>query len=228
MTLLLFLLPLTSQADPPGSFSKAKKIATEIHQQAPGTFYCGCPIRWQEKKGIPDLTACGYQPRKNPQRAARIEWEHVMPAWQFGHQMQCWQQGGRKNCVKDPRYRTIEADLHNLQPAIGEVNGDRANFMFSQWHGGEAQYGRCSMKIDFRNKLAEPPERARGPIARTYFYMRDTYQIRLSGQQTQLFNAWNRLYPVNKWECLRDDKIAAVQGNHNPYVQTACQQKGYY
>ena len=79
--------------------------------------------------------------------------------------------------------------MHNLQPAVGEVNGDRGNFMYSQWNGGEGQYGQCGMKVDFKEKVAEPPARARGSIARTYFYMRDRYNLNLSRQQTQLFNA---------------------------------------
>ena len=45
------------------------------------------------------------------------------------------------------------------------------------------------MKVDFKDKVAEPPVRARGSIARTYFYMRDRYQLTLSRQQTQLFTA---------------------------------------
>lgn len=91
--------------------------------------------------------------RKNENRASRVEWEHVVPAWQFGHQRQCWQDGGRKNCAKDPVYRKMESDMHNLQPSVGEVNGDRGNFMYSQWNGGEGQYGQCAMKVDFKEKL---------------------------------------------------------------------------
>lgn len=205
------------------NFQQAKTFAAAINADAPGSFYCGCKIQWHGKKGIPDLNSCGYQPRKNANRAARIEWEHVMPAWEFGHQRQCWQEGGRKNCSKDPDYRRIESDLHNLEPAVGEVNGDRGNFAYSQWNGSEKQYGQCEMKIDFKLKQAEPPARARGAIARTYFYMRDQYNLRISRQQTQLFTAWDKLYPVTQWECERDQRIAKVQGNHNPYVQQACQ-----
>jgi deoxyribonuclease-1 len=217
----------TVQAHGINNFSQAKAAAAAINRDAPGSFYCGCQIHWQGKKGVPDLASCGYQVRKNAQRATRIEWEHVVPAWQFGHQLQCWQNGGRKNCNKDQLYRQIEIDLHNLQPAIGEVNGDRNNFMYSQWRGGEGQYGQCPMKVDFKNKQAEPPARARGAIARTYFYMRDRYHLQLSRQQTQLFEVWNRQYPVSQWECTRDARIAKVQGQHNPYIQRACQrQKG--
>lgn len=205
------------------NFQQAKVVAAKINADAPADFYCGCKISWHGKKGVPDLSSCGYSVRKNANRAERIEWEHVMPAWEFGHQRQCWRNGGRKNCSKDADYRRIESDLHNLQPAIGEVNGDRNNFQYSQWNGGEQQYGQCSMKIDFKQKRAEPPERARGAIARTYFYMRDQYHLRLSRQQTQLFTAWNKQYPVTPWECERDQRIAAVQGNHNSWVQQACQ-----
>lgn len=204
------------------SFSRAKAAGVKVNADVPGDFYCGCKITWQGKKGHIDLRSCGYQVRKNPGRASRVEWEHVVPAWQFGNQRQCWQDGGRKNCARDPLYRQMESDMHNLQPAVGEVNGDRGNFMYSQWHGGERQYGRCEMKVDFKARMAEPPPRARGAIARTYFYMRDRYQLRLSRQQTQLFTAWDRQYPVTPWECKRDGRIAALQGNHNPYVQKAC------
>ncbi|KFC78162.1 deoxyribonuclease I [Buttiauxella agrestis] len=205
------------------NFSQAKAAGVKVNADAPGDFYCGCKISWEGKKGVPDLESCGYKVRKNENRATRIEWEHVVPAWQFGHQRQCWQDGGRKNCAKDPEYRKMESDMHNLQPAVGEVNADRNNFMYSQWNGGEGQYGQCAMKVDFKDKIAEPPARARGAIARTYFYMRDQYQLNLSRQQTQLFEAWNKRYPVTAWECERDERIAKVQGNHNPYVLRACQ-----
>lgn len=223
LTILLLGNTSTASASALTSFAQAKAASIRIHADAPGSFYCNCKIDWQGKKGIPDLASCGYKVRKNENRAGRIEWEHVVPAWTFGHQLQCWQNGGRKACNKDARFRKIEADLHNIQPAIGEINGDRNNFMFSQWKGGERQYGRCDMKIDFKGKRAEPPASARGAIARTWFYMRDTWQLRLSRQQTQLFEAWDRLYPVTRWECERDARIAHVQGNHNPYIKRACQ-----
>lgn len=204
------------------NFSQAKAAAVKINRDAP-TFYCGCKVSWNGKKGTPDLQSCGYVPRKSALRANRIEWEHVVPAWEFGHQRQCWQNGGRKNCAKDAGYRQIETDLHNLEPSIGEVNGDRNNFQYGQWNSPADQYGHCAMKVDFKAKVAEPPVRARGAIARTYFYMRDRYHLSLSRQQTQLFTAWDRLYPVTPWECERDNRIAAVQGDHNNYVQQACQ-----
>ncbi|UTV28150.1 deoxyribonuclease I [Photobacterium atrarenae] len=225
--LFALLTPAVALAAPPASFSKAKKIAVQIYQDHPVSFYCGCAITWQGRKGIPDLQSCGYQIRKQPKRASRIEWEHVVPAWQFGHQLQCWQDGGRKNCRKNAAFRTMEADLHNLTPTIGEVNGDRSNFSFMPWsHQQGAYYGQCAMKVDFKARRADPPVAARGPIARIYLYMSDTYPFRLSRQQRQLMEAWDRQHPVSDWECERDRRIAKVQRNHNPYVLQACQAQG--
>ncbi|MGL5250307.1 MAG: endonuclease [Vibrionaceae bacterium] len=224
---LAFASPLlaAAAAEHPQSFSKAKDLARKIYKDNYNqTFYCGCPIKWQDKKGIPDLKACGYQVRKNETRAGRIEWEHIVPAWQFGHQRQCWQDGGRKKCVNtDTAFRMMEADLHNLVPAIGEVNGDRSNFSFTPWNDNAGEsYGACTAKVDFKQRAFDPPPRSRGAIARTYKYMSKQYDLRLSKQQEQLFTAWNKMYPVDEWECKRDRLIAKAQGNHNPFVQEAC------
>ncbi|WKE66184.1 endonuclease [Gallaecimonas kandeliae] len=220
---LLLLLALASNASwAVDSFRQAKVLAAKLYQEHPNTFYCGCAIDWHGKKGVPDLKSCGYQVRKQQRRANRIEWEHIMPAWEFGHQLQCWQKGGRKQCTKDKTFERMEGDLHNLAPAIGEVNGDRSNFRYSALTDKPHQYGQCAMVVDFKANRAMPPERARGTIARTYFYMEKQYGIRISRQQRQLFTAWDRLYPVTSWECQRNDKIKGLQGNDNPFVTQAC------
>jgi len=220
------LLAITSPsyADFLSSFSQAKNEAIKIYKDHPITFYCGCEISWQGKKGTPNLNSCGYQVRKQEKRASRIEWEHVVPAWQFGHQLQCWQQGGRKLCSKsDPIFRSMEADLHNLTPAIGEVNGDRSNFNFSQWNGvSGASYGQCEMQVDFKQRKAMPPTRARGSIARTYLYMSKEHGFKLSSSQTKLMQAWNKQYPADSWECEREKRVFKIQGNHNSFVQEQC------
>ncbi len=208
----------------PTSFSQAKRLAAQIYKQHPYSFYCDCPIVWQEKKMIPELKKCGYVVRKNENRANRIEWEHVMPAWQFGHQLQCWQDGGRKNCQKTPQFKKMASDLHNLYPAIGEVNGDRSNYRYQPWNDKTgANYGQCPIKIDFKNKRADPPEATRGAIARTYLYMAEQYKISLSEAQMKLMQGWNKMYPPTKWQCLRNQEIGKIQGNLNPYITTPCQ-----
>ncbi len=227
---IIFIAPLlltfSAVAEHPTSFSKAKKLAATHYKGHEVTFYCGCDYGYEGKKLVPDADSCGYTPRvpvtrsgKPNARATRIEWEHVMPAWVFGHQRQCWQEGGRKACKKDPVFNKMEADLHNLVPAIGELNGDRSNYKFSMIPGEPRAYGACDFEIDFKGKLAEPTESIRGDIARIYFYMRDQYGIKLSKQQTQLLQAWSNADPVSNIERARNERIKAIQGNGNSWIK---------
>lgn len=216
LLVLIFTLNVANAAQP--SFSKSKRILAEIYAEQPVSFYCGCDYKKQGKKLVPDLDSCGYDPRKNAKRAKRIEWEHVMPAWAFGHQLQCWQDGGRKNCRKNPDFKQMEADMHNLVPAVGEVNGDRSNYRYGMLEGERRAYGACDVEIDFKARKAEPAPALRGDIARTYFYMADTYGVRLSKQQRRLFEAWAKQDPVDEWERTRNRLIERRQGNANPYV----------
>ncbi|TKB48631.1 deoxyribonuclease [Ferrimonas sediminicola] len=225
-SLLFLLMASASVAAAPSSFNAAKKQLVSVYDQLPGatTFYCGCDYRRKGKKLLPDLHSCGYRVRKQKTRADRIEWEHVVPAWAFGHQLQCWQEGGRKNCRKDQRFKVMEADMHNLVPALGEVNGDRAHYRFSDMGQTPFQYGRCEMVVDFKGRRVQPPERARGAIARTYLYMQEQYRVKLSGSQLKLMQSWDNLYPVTTQECERHRRVSQRQGWPNPHVAQQCQQ----
>ncbi|WP_221885498.1 endonuclease [Vreelandella populi] len=214
---LLLSVSFAVDASPPPSFAAAKRIAEQqIYYDKNESFYCGCTFDFESG---PDLESCGYEIRKQPARANRIEWEHVMPAYDFGRQLQCWQEGGRDNCRRnDPVFRMAEADLHNLVPAIGEVNGDRSNMRFAMVNDPVHEYGACQVAVSFQERSFQPPPHRVGDIARIYWYMRDTYGIQISRQQQQLFEAWNRMDPVDEWELERNRRIAAIQGNGNPYV----------
>ncbi|WMR30523.1 endonuclease I family protein [Metapseudomonas otitidis] len=213
--LLSLLLAGTAQAAAPRTFQEAKKAAWKLYASHPVEFYCGC--RYSGNKV--DLKSCGYVPRTNAKRASRIEWEHIVPAWVIGHQRKCWQNGGRENCARhDDAYRRAEADLHNLVPSIGEVNGDRSNYGFGWLPQAPSQYGACPMVVDFKARKAMPRQQIRGMIARTYFYMSERYGLRLSKQDRQLYTAWNKQYPVEVWERNRNQRVACVMGHGNHFV----------
>lgn len=222
ITLALCCFSIASIAAP-AHFQEAKK---ELRQQVYhdrntlGDSYCGCPWEWVGASGgRVDLDACGYEIRAQRVRAERIEWEHVVPASQFGRQRQCWQEGGRRNCTQnDPVFSMMEADMHNLTPVVGEINADRSNYNFGRLPKGDPQYGACDFQVDFSQRTAQPPASFRGAAARIYFYMADRYDLSLSRQQQQLFMAWDKEYPVTAWERERDERIAKIMGHHNPFV----------
>lgn len=198
---LCFIFTFPISAKEFSSFYSAKKHLIKNLPSNTKSLYCGCDIKRQGKKLVPDPNACGYIPRnsvtrsgKENARAKRIEWEHIVPAWEFGHQLQCWQDGGRKNCKKvSEKFRQMEADINNLAPAIGEINADRSNFRYGMVSTSSASYGACPVKIDFKQRVFEPPIYARKQIADTYFYMQKTYDLKISDKQRKLFESWQKL-----------------------------------
>ena len=224
--MIIAILAVNSIAAGSPSFSESKRIlAKKIYSDHKISFYCGCdyelkpkPNKPAKKKLTPDWKSCDYTPRKQPKRASRIEWEHVMPAHHFGQHMQCWRDGGRKACKKDPAFKRMEADMYNLVPAVGEVNGDRSNFKYGMIIGEKRAYGQCDIEINFKSKITEPEPSIRGDIARIYFYMSDRYKVKLSKQQRQLMNAWAKQDPVDAWERERSKRIGKIQGNINRFV----------
>lgn len=210
------------------NYTQAKKLARQIYAEHRATFYCGCQY---DKHGKVNLESCGYQHRENLRRAKRLEWEHIMPAHHFGQHRLCWRepicrkQNGKtykgRNCCRkvDPTFVKMEADLHNLVPEIGELNGLRSNYRFGVLpYVKPGQFGMCEFKIDEKSRRVEPKADTRGMIARIYLYMANTYQIPLSDSQKKLFEAWNNQYPASSWEKERNEKIYQLQGNRNTFV----------
>ncbi len=214
------------------SFSKSKKLLLKVYKDNPYTLYCGCSFKGKK----PDLSSCGYIPKKDRKRANRIEWEHVVPAHAFGQSFSEWRKGhpkcvskkgkkfkGRKCAQKiNEEYRRMQADMFNLYPAIGEVNGRRSNYSMGIIEGEKREFGKCDVEI--KSRKVEPREEIRGEIARTYVYMDSVYPGRgiISKKNWKLFEAWHKSDPVDEWECERARKIEKIQGNRNKVVMGNC------
>jgi deoxyribonuclease-1 len=214
------------------SFSESKKLIQKVHKNNSQTLYCGCSYKGMK----PNLSSCGYIAKKDKKRANRIEWEHVVPAHAFGKSFSEWRDGHPK-CVKkngtkfkgrkcaekvNEEYRRMQADMFNLYPAIGEVNGRRSNYSMAMIKGELREFGKCDVEIN--NKKIEPRESIRGEIARTYMYMDSVYPGRgiVSKKNRELFDAWEKSDPVDEWECERAKRIEKIQGNRNNVVIRNC------
>jgi len=213
------------------NFAQAKKLASRIHAEHPFTIYCPC--RYSGK--TVDLQSCEYSVHKDARRARRLEWEHVVPAEAFGKSFAEWRDGaphclkrgkvykGRKCAGTNTEFSRMEADLYNLWPSIGELNGLRSNYsMASIADAHPLTFGKCRAKIASRK--FEPMDEYKGIVARVYMYMDLTYPGRgvISEKNRPLFEAWDRSYPVNSWECRRANKINEIQGNVNPILAERC------
>jgi len=225
LTAVLMAISHFALAAGPSTFEDAKvelreKVYYDRNTSTDGDLYCGCKWKWVGRSGgLIDFASCGYETRAQENRAKRVEWEHVVPAYAFGSQRQCWQNGGRENCATaDPVFRRMEADMHNLEVSVGEVNADRSNFRYGVLPSTPKQYGACPTRTDFMQRVTEPRDQVKGAVARIYFYMHHRYGLSMSKAQQQLLMAWDRQYPVSAWEQERDRRIARVMGHSNPFV----------
>ena len=215
------------------TYQQAKKVLYQvIYRDHRITFYCNFPFEKNRFVRLPD----GFIVPRHPDRANRVETEHVVPVENFGKAFPEWREG-HEQCVADGRpfkgrkcvelvneeFRRMESDLHNLYPSVGVVNAMRGNKNFQMFGPSAAlPFGpTCPMRME--NRSVEPPKEARGPIARTYLYMEATYQnYHMSSQQRRLMEAWDREYPPTEWECERARRIRKVQGNGNSVVEDKC------
>lgn len=215
------------------SFSKAKKQMKQVYYDNQFSFYCDCIYEYKHENGrektIVYDKSCGYTPRKNKQRGKYIEWEHIMPAYRFASHLECWNEKicldkkgksykGRKCCEKvDKSFRLMQADMYNLVPSVGELNGDRSNYEYGIIEGEARVYGECDFEVS--GKKAEPKDDIRGDIARTYFYMEETYGITLTNEERQLFIMWDKMDNISQWEKIRAERIKEIQGNENKFIK---------
>lgn len=211
------------------SFKRAKKELRKIYSGKHPALYCGCIFSGRSV----DRSACGYKPQRNDAKARRIHWEHVVPAsffgrnfaeWKNGHKV-CTRRGGKsrfkgRKCARraSAEFRRMEADMHNLYPAEGELETARKNLQMGIISGEKRRFGKCD--VEYTIHTIEPRPEVRGDIARAYLYMADTYPkyMKLSAKQRKMFTSWSNADPVDDWERTRNERISRVQGNSNSYI----------
>jgi len=187
---IIFSSNLLAQNSTVKDFSQAKRILNREFNNG-HTIYCGCNYFG---KTI-DIDSCGYHPKnaktkkgKENKRAYSLEWEHVVPAEAFGSSFRSWRnpeeftecRKGKKvmtgrQCAQkvDKLFNFMEADLYNLHPEIGELNGLRSNYSMAEIPGEEREFGSCDVEIEDRK--FEPRESVKGDVARIYLYMDESY-----------------------------------------------------
>jgi deoxyribonuclease-1 len=213
------------------------------------TLYCGCHYisdNDSDGSGDIDADACGLggvTKKRNVRNT--IQWEHIVPAslMPVGSYL-CWQQESAvKQCKNDqgevklknraccdkvsPSGKLMLYDLFNLAPAAAQLNQYRSNDPYGEVPDDVEHEGfgdRCLAR-DLNGTqpgpdgLFEPPDCKKGDVARTCFYMRLAHGVVISPEQEEMFQSWSDSDPVSPWEKRRHDRIAAIQGNSNPYVE---------
>jgi len=122
-------------------------------------------------------------------------------------------------------------DVHNLRPADRERNGERSNRPFTDGNGDS--------HIVTANGGWYPGDEWKGDIARIVMYMYTRYhgtgtqisetkclpinvgygtKLTVDPNMIDLFLKWNVEDPVSSFEANRNDVLAGIQNNRNPYI----------
>ncbi|MEE9423347.1 MAG: endonuclease [Methylococcales bacterium] len=147
--------------------------------------------------------------------------EHIFPMSWVMKGLRC---GDRDQCRRtSERFRFIESDMHNMYPALSEVNKVRSAMAFGTIKG-EKQLQidaapNCDFEVDFRKRRVEPSPASQGEIARAMLYMDDTYsELELFKRQRDMLIQWHRADSPSNLEKKRNDVIEELQGTRNRWV----------
>lgn len=195
--LLLLLLPSLLPASPPeGYLAQIPVFWRTLYPQGGETLYCGSPFGPFDR---------------------RVNIEHVFPMAWATKALGC---GKRDRCRRtSPRFNVIESDMHNLYPALREVNEARGSYAYALIAGEQHDFADCDFELDHRLRRVEPRPAVRGDIARAMLYMADTYpELTLFGRQRELMEKWHRDDPPSDEERRRNDLIGRQQGRRNRFI----------
>lgn len=146
-----------------------------------------------------------------------------------------------------PKERQIGyTDLHHLRPADRNLNGTHSNYGYDI--GGVTVNDKLSSgekvstgaRIDRANHSFEPPDRAKGQVARMLFYMAVRYEAEDDGPDENMPDlvlrdengranepwigdlctliAWNNMFGPTDFERRRNERVMELQGNRNPFI----------
>ncbi|MFK7873452.1 MAG: endonuclease [Oligoflexales bacterium] len=230
------------------SFDRAKEVLPEVFKRQQTTIYCGCDYDYRK-----DVLGHGNCERfQLTEQNVQIQWEHIVPASFFGKNFEEWSKAPAKcrekglrnrQCARkySAEFRYMEADLHNLAPAIDLVNGLRSNYpmreiqdktsdgvwlcqLYPTEQKGKNRYRVYEQghkgSLYLQNGIVEPQAGVRGRISRAYLYMAWAYpsRVNLTYEEWVLYHRWNEEEPPNRSELKQHKRSSEIQGNVNPFI----------
>ena len=157
---------------------------------------------------------CGKRVR-GPQ--IEVEVDHIYPVDWMVRATGChtrWQ------CqANNERFNRMEADLHNMYAALAVIESARPKHAYGMINGEDYLVRpSCDFEHDLLRNLSEPRPLARGNLARSIFYMHDEYNLPIPPQMVMLLKRWNREDPPSRHERMRNQRIEALQGTRNRFI----------
>ena len=112
--------------------------------------------------------------------------------------------------------------MHHLYPTDSKMNSIRGNTIFgevNQDHGNlNCSASRYGSGTAGSTLIYEPPSDHKGHVARSLFYFSVRYDLPIRPEEEVVLKKWNQEHPVDEEEKARNDEIAKLQGDRNPFV----------
>lgn len=135
--------------------------------------------------------------------AAESDLHHLFPSDQIANTLRGHLEFGETDCDKQENCKLNEESILGIP--TGEI-GDTACKRGAILEEGESA---CVIQVrDLR----------KGDIARAQFYMAVRYRMPIGEKSKSVMRKWNEMDPPDLHEETRNDRIQAVQGNRNPFV----------
>jgi deoxyribonuclease I len=122
-----------------------------------------------------------------------------------------------------PRFHQQKSDLHHLFPTDSWANQLRGHMNFGMVEKDD-RYTDANCKesrsgYDKNGQMRfQPPASHRGAIARAWFYFAVRYKLSIDAEHEAILREWDKADPVTAEDIERNRKIAAIQGNSNPFI----------
>lgn len=115
-----------------------------------------------------------------------------------------------------------KSDMHHLFPTDSVMNSLRGNTIFGDVNRDKgptkcsaSRYGTGTAGSTL---IYEPPQDHKGHVARALFYFSVRYEMPIRQEEEVVLKKWNAEHPVDEEEMARNDVIAKIQGDRNPFV----------
>lgn len=107
-----------------------------------------------------------------------------------------------------------KSDMHHLFPTDPVANSRRSSLPFGDVNRPKWEEGGSACDGD----RFEVREQHRGNTARAIFYFSVRYGKKISSSEEKELRDWHKEDPVDANERARNDRVEAIQGNRNPFI----------
>jgi deoxyribonuclease-1 len=197
------MLAIPCRAEPTGTgdydYVKEQLFWEELHPYGGWTLYCG--YRFEHDQQSP-----GH---------GLVIIDHIYPTGSMLEYAGC---NSRMECRESGNalFRQMEADMHNMYPVWSRLVTYRYGLKFGEIPGADQRFDDCD--IAWQQGIIQPRTLARGNIARSILYMYQRYGFDLDPETIAMLQEWNRTDAPSEQEKFRNNRIEALQGQRNPYI----------